>query len=55
MKAMKNLAYHYGIKMRFYPSNQQKEMIKQNYDAQRFVYNSYVGNNRIIYHIKKQQ
>ena len=50
---MKNLAYHYGIKMRFYPSSQQKEMIKQNYDAQRFVYNSYVGNNRIIYQIKK--
>ena len=50
---MSNLTYRYGIKMRFYPSNQQKEIIKRNYDAQRFVYNSYVGNNRIIYQIKK--
>lgn len=53
MKSMSNLTYRYGIKMRFYPSSQQKEIIKQNYDAQRFVYNSYVGNNRIIYQIKK--
>ena len=53
MKSMSNLTYRYGIKMRFYPSSQQKEIIKRNYDAQRFVYNSYVGNNQIIYQIKK--
>ena len=28
-------------------------MIKQNYDAQRFVYNQYVGAGRLIYHVKK--
>lgn len=40
---MKKLAYHFGIKLCFYPSAKQKQMIKQNYDAQRFVYNQYVG------------
>lgn len=29
-----------------------KKKIKQNYDAQRFVYNQYVGAGRLIYHIK---
>ncbi|NRO16137.1 hypothetical protein IMAU40093_00611 [Lactobacillus helveticus] len=53
MKSMKKLAYHFGIKLRFYPSAKQKQMIKQNYDAQRFVYNQYVGANRLIYHLKK--
>lgn len=52
MKRMSNLKYHFGIKLRFYPSDKQKKMIKQNYDAQRFVYNQYVGANRLIYHIK---
>lgn len=50
---MKKLAYHFGIKLRFYPSTKQKQMIKQNYDAQRFVYNQYVGTNRLIYHLKR--
>lgn len=52
MKRMSNLKYHFGIKLRFYPSDKQKKMIKQNYDAQRFVYNQYVGASRLIYHIK---
>ena len=41
MKRMSSLAYHFGIKLRFYPSSKQKKIIKLNYDAQRFVYNSY--------------
>ena len=49
---MSSLAYHFGIKLRFYPSSKQKKIIKLNYDAQRFVYNSYVGRNRSNYHAK---
>ena len=52
MKRTSSLKYHFGIKLRFYPSDKQKKMIKQNYDAQRFVYNQYVGAGRLIYHIK---
>ena len=53
MKRMSSLEYHFGVKVRFYPSNNQKKMIKQNYDAQRFVYNQYVGAGRLNYHVKK--
>ena len=52
MKRMSSLAYHFGIKLRFYPSSKQKKIIKLNYDAHRFVYNSYVGRNRGNYHAK---
>ena len=52
MKRMSSLAYHFGLKVRFYPSSKQKKIIKLNYDAQRFVYNSYVGRNRSNYHAK---
>ena len=52
MKRMSSLAYHFGIKLRFYPSSKQKKIIKLNYDAQRFVYNSYVGRNRNNYRAK---
>ena len=53
MKRMSSLAYHFGVKLRFYPSSKQKKIIKLNYDAQRFVYNSYVGRNRTSYHAKR--
>ena len=53
MKRMSGLAYHFGIKLRFYPSSKQKKIIKLNYDAQRFVYNSYVGRNRTNYHARR--
>ena len=53
MKRMSSLAYHFGIKLRFYPSSKQKKIIKLNCDAQRFVYNSYVGRNRTNYHAKR--
>ncbi|WP_173007416.1 helix-turn-helix domain-containing protein, partial [Lactobacillus helveticus] len=53
MKRMSSLAYHFGIKLRFYPSSKQKKIIKLNYDAQRFVYNSYVGRNRTNYHARR--
>ena len=53
MKRMSSLACHFGIKLRFYPSSKQKKIIKLNYDAQRFVYNSYVGRNRNNYHARR--
>ena len=53
MKRMSALTYNFGIKLRIYPNSQQKRMIKQNYDAQRFTYNEYVGVNRLIYQISK--
>lgn len=52
MKRMSSLAYHFGLKVRFYPSSRQKKIIKLNYDAQRFIYNSYVGRNRANYQAK---
>lgn len=52
MKRMSSLEYHFGVKVRFYPSDRQKKIIKQNYDAQRFVYNQYVGAGRLIWHVK---
>ncbi|WP_368483822.1 helix-turn-helix domain-containing protein, partial [uncultured Mitsuokella sp.] len=38
-KKMADYAYHYGLKVRIYPSQQQKEMIRRNADAARCVYN----------------
>ncbi|WP_270451819.1 helix-turn-helix domain-containing protein, partial [Lactobacillus crispatus] len=52
MKRMSSLASHFGLKVRFYPSSKQKKIIKLNYDAQRFIYNSYVGCNQSNYHAK---
>ena len=53
MKIMSALTYNFGLELRIYPSSQQNKMIKQNYDAQRFAYNEYVGVNRSIYQISK--
>ena len=50
---MKDLLYHYGIKMRIYPSDQQKTIIKVNSDASRFVYNQMVATNKEIYELSK--
>lgn len=43
MKSMAQLEYHYGLKMRCYPSDQQKQLIKINSDASRFIYNEMVA------------
>lgn len=50
---MKDLLYHYGIKMRIYPSDEQKRIIKVNSDASRFVYNQMVATNKEIYELEK--
>lgn len=38
MKTMAKLKYNFGLKVRIYPSDQQKQLIKVNSDASRFVY-----------------
>jgi len=43
MKSMAEMKYHYGLKMRCYPSDQQKQLIKINSDASRFIYNEMVA------------
>ena len=47
-KKMVDYAYHYGLKVRIYPSQQQKEMIRRNADAARCVYNEHVAVNKEI-------
>ena len=47
-KNMADYAYHYGLKVRVYPSQQQKEMIRRNAEAARCVYNEHVAVNREI-------
>lgn len=39
MKKMSDLEYHYGLKMRIYPSTNQKKIIKINGNIARTVYN----------------
>lgn len=48
MKAMKNFAFHSGMKLRIYPSRKQKALIVKNANAARFIYNKMValGNER---------
>lgn len=50
---MAGMPYHYGIKLRIYPSSQQKKMIKKNSDASRFVYNHLVAVNKEMFQLKK--
>ncbi|MBU9790413.1 helix-turn-helix domain-containing protein, partial [Lentilactobacillus sp. G22-6] len=48
-QTMAQLPYHYGVKVRVFPSNQQKQLIKRNSDASRFIYNEMNGMNRELY------
>ena len=41
-KAMKDYKYNFGLKLRIYPNNQQRKIIKMSSDASRFVYNEMV-------------
>ncbi len=43
MEPMSKLNYHYGLKMRIYPSTQQKQIIKLNSDIARTVYNKLIA------------
>ncbi len=42
-KTMAQLPYHYGVKLRGFPSSEQKHLIKRNSDASRFIYNEMNG------------
>ncbi|AUI71294.1 RNA-guided endonuclease InsQ/TnpB family protein [Companilactobacillus alimentarius] len=53
MKSMSELEYHYGIKVRIYPSYKQKELIKLNSNISRTIYNKLVGIDREVYHLSK--
>lgn len=46
---MAELPYHFGIKMRCYPSTKQKQMIRIGIDASRFTYNEMVARNQDAY------
>ncbi|AYM04067.1 RNA-guided endonuclease InsQ/TnpB family protein [Levilactobacillus yiduensis] len=46
---MAQLPYHYGVKLRVFPSNEQKRLIKLNSDASRYIYNEMNGMNRELF------
>ena len=54
-KTMAQLPYHYGVKLRVFPSSEQKRLIKRNSDASRFIYNEMNGMNRELYLLKQVQ
>ena len=47
------MKYHYGLKMRCYPSDQQKQLIKINSDASRFIYNEMVAINMELMQLRR--
>ena len=53
MKKMSDLAYHYGLKMRIYPSSQQKKIIDLNGNIARTVYNKMVAIDQELYQLKQ--
>lgn len=46
---MAEMPYHFGIKMRCYPSTKQMQMIRKGIDASRFTYNEMVARNQDAY------
>ena len=52
-KSMAQLSYHYGVKVRIFPSNAQKRLIKRNSDASRFIYNEMIGMNKELYQLRQ--
>ena len=53
MKLMAQMKYHYGLKVRIYPSDRQKKIIKINSDASRFIYNEMVAINKELWRLKQ--
>ena len=53
MKKMSDLVYHYGLKMRIYPSSQQKKIIDLNGNIARTVYNKMVAIDQELYQLKQ--
>lgn len=52
LPVMKDLPYHFGIKMRCYPSTKQMQMIRKGIDASRFTYNELVARNQDVYDVR---
>lgn len=52
-KTMVQLPYHYGVKVRIFPSTEQKRLIKRNSDASRFIYNQMNGMNNDLFWLKQ--
>lgn len=52
-QTMSELPYHYGIKVRIFPSNDQKSMIDNNINASRFAYNEMVAIDRELWQLKQ--
>lgn len=50
---MKEYKYHIGLKLRIYPSDKQKKIIKLNGGASRYIYNKLVCYNDEMYELKK--
>lgn len=50
---MSEYIYHIGLKMRIYPSNQQREIIKINGGASRYIYNKLVAGHNEMWSLKK--
>lgn len=53
MKSMAQMKYHYGLKVRIYPSDRQKKIIKINSDASRFIYNEVVAINKELMQLRR--
>ena len=53
MKSMAKMKCHYGLKVRIYPSDRQKKIIKINSDASRFIYNEMVAINKELWRLKQ--
>lgn len=53
MRPIADMTYIIGLKLRIYPTNEQKDMIAVNDGAARFIYNRLVTRNREIYKLRK--
>ena len=53
MKSMAQLEYHYGLKVRIYPSDHQKQIIKVNGDASRSIYNEMVAIDKELWQLNR--
>lgn len=53
MKSITEMKYHFGLRVRIYPSTQQKLIIKLNSDASRFIYNQMVAIDRELYQLNQ--
>ncbi|WP_461214738.1 helix-turn-helix domain-containing protein, partial [Lacticaseibacillus sp. GG6-2] len=51
--SMAELPYHFGVRVRVYPSTEQKRLIKRNSDASRFIYNEMVAMNRELFALRQ--